>query len=209
MIQVSHAKKRKKADEKRISHLELPFAFLIAAALELFEEQLILGDPLNGFDEVGADGVLDVVSLLNQLEELHSTVLDEHGVGFLHVFTIVDVDVELLGLSGRLQRLFIRIVGRRQDDKLETYPSDKAMADIFRHGFVLLELLEEDILVEFKNLFHVGEEHFLFADQGRLGSKLVALVVQCVEVILDADLQVLHVRLLRLQQLRHNEPGNK
>ena len=88
----------------------------------------------------------------------------------------------------------------------DTYPSDEAMANIFGHDFVFLQLLEEDVFVEFQNLFHVGKEHFFLANQGRLSFKLVALVVQRVEIIFNADLQVFDVGLLRLQQLRHNEP---
>lgn len=81
------------------------------------------------------------------------------------------------------------------------------MANVFRHGLVFLQLLQEDLLVELEHLDHVGEDHVFFADEALLRFQLlVAMVAQSVEVELDAYLEVLHVRLLRLKQLGHDEP---
>ena len=65
---------------------------------------MVLGDALNGFNQVGTNGVLNVVALLDQFEKLHSAMLDEDGIGFLHVFAIVHVDIELLGLQRNGER---------------------------------------------------------------------------------------------------------
>ena len=85
------------------------------------------------------------------------------------------------------------------------YPGDEAVADIFGHDLVLLQLFEENLLVEVEDVLHVGEEDVLLVDEARLGFELAALVAQGVVVQLDADLQVFDVRLLRLQQLGHDE----
>ena len=81
------------------------------------------------------------------------------------------------------------------------------MTDVFGHGFVLLQLFEEDVFVKVQHVFHVGEEDVLLVDEAGLRFKLAALVTQGVVVQLHADLQVFDVRLLRLQQLGHDEPS--
>lgn len=80
------------------------------------------------------------------------------------------------------------------------------MADVLGHGFVLLQLLEEDFFVKVEHVFHVGKEDVLFVDETWLGFKLAALVTQGVIIQFHTDLQVFHVCLFRLQQLRHDEP---
>ena len=78
------------------------------------------------------------------------------------------------------------------------------MADVFGHGLVLLKLLEEDVLVEAEDVLEVPEDDLLFAlergrDVGGLGHGL--------EEAVDAELEVLHVRPLSLQELGHDEPA--
>ncbi len=196
-------------------YLEFALALLVAAALQLLEQQLVLGDALDGFDEVGADRVLDAELFLHHLEEGHAAELHQHRVRLLHVLAVVDVDVELLRLDKSSMPVkfpfFCVRFGRRSIEDIDrwwTYPSDEAVADVFGHDLVLLQLLEEDVLVELEDVGHVGEDGVLLADQARRRRFELAArrVLQRVPVVLDADLQVLDVRLFRLQQLGHNEP---
>lgn len=51
-----------------MSDLDLPLT-LITAPLQIFQQQLILGDPLHRFDQISSNRMLDVVLFLEILEK--------------------------------------------------------------------------------------------------------------------------------------------
>ena len=109
--------------------------------------------------------MFDVVLLLHQLKEGHASVLDEHRVRFLHIFAIMDVNVELLGLRATRKDLVTLLIpsGISSINFWSTHPSDETVAHVLRHRFILLKFLQENVLVKFENLSHIGEENVLFA----------------------------------------------
>ena len=157
----------------------LDLADVAAARQQVLEEQLVLGDPLHRFDEVGGDGVLQIVLALQGLEEGAAVRHQQRG-GVRLVGAVLDVGVE----AGR--------------------PSHEAMAHVFRHRLVLFQLLQENVLVKAQNLLQVAEDDGLLALQGPR-HHLPAVAQHGLDEAPDYRFQVRHVGALRLQQLGHDE----
>jgi hypothetical protein len=113
---------------------------LIATRKEIFKKKLIFGDSLNGFDEVSRYRVFESESSLETFE-VSSAVSDKELGRVRLVGAVLHIAVEPLS------------------------PGDETVAHVFRHRFVLLQLLEEDGFVKGKNFFDVSEDDVFFAFQ--------------------------------------------
>jgi hypothetical protein len=71
------------------SHLDLALA-LVTTRLQIFQQQLVLGDPLHWFDEVRRQRVFQFMFALDFVEK-GAAILDDKVVGKRFVLTIEDI----------------------------------------------------------------------------------------------------------------------
>lgn len=70
---------------------------LVTTGEQIFEQKLVFGNPLDWFDQISSDRVLQFMLSLERLENI-SPMLNQQLGGMGFVRAVFDVDVELLSL---------------------------------------------------------------------------------------------------------------
>lgn len=111
--------------------------------------------------------------------------------GVLHQQTI------RVGLILAVEDVHVKLLG----------PRDEAMPYILRHGLVLLQLFQEDVIVKSVYFLHVAEDNVFFTGYG--GRNVVGDTLHLLQEWLDTALQVFNVCSFSLQQFCHDKSVNK